>query len=285
MTRLLAVGAALAIAGLGPAQDPPAPVFRGGSDGVALNVGVFDGGRPVTTLTARDFDVLDNGVRQTLSSADLSLLPIDLRLVFDTSGSISDADLAQYLRTMRDVAATLEARDRCEIVTFTSRIAQAAARQHPPVAVTLRRAGPDGTAFFDAVILSMVTVPDPDRRQVVVVLSDGRDNASFFDEAAALDAAKRADAVVYTILPGDPFAGRELSVARLRALSLLTGGDLMFTNEHAVRSLILQAIREFRQSYVLRYQVSGVPVRGWHTLDVRVRGGHRVRARTGYFGG
>jgi hypothetical protein len=37
---------------------------------------------------------------------------------------------------------------------------------------------------------------------------------------------------------------------------------------------------------VVRYQVTGVPVAGWHKLDVRVPGGdfYRVRVKQGYFG-
>ena len=88
---------------------------------------------------------------QELSAADFNTLPIDLRLVFDTSGSISAADLDRYLQTMRQVVGVLEPRDRCEIITFSARIADAAAQQSPPVKIELTRAGPDGTAFLDAV--------------------------------------------------------------------------------------------------------------------------------------
>jgi hypothetical protein len=87
------------------------------------------------------------------------------------------------------------------------------------------------------------------------------------------------------VLPGDPTVGRNVSVARLQAVSLLTGGRLVRTPEHAVSAVVNNAIREFRQSYVLRYVLEGVPAAGWHKLDVRVRGGngYRVRARLGYF--
>jgi VWFA-related protein len=274
---LLACGAALA--------QTPAGVFHTATHAKNVNVAVFDGDRIVTNLGTTDFDVRDNGVRQTLTAADLNLLPIDLRLVFDTSGSISEEELARYLKTMQQVAATLEPRDRCEIITFTSRIADAAALQHPPIKINLTRAAPDGTAFFDAVIAAVVTVPTTERRQVTILLSDAQDNSSFFNEAAALDAARLSDGVVYTILPGNPLEGRELSVSRLTVLSLVTGGKLVITNEHAVDSVVIDAIREFRQSYVLRYNVTGVPINGWHDVEVKVRGGYRVRARAGYFGG
>ena len=263
-------------------QVPAVPTFRAGTDLVRVNVAVFDGDRVVTNLRIDDFEIRDNGVRQTIKSVDFNTLPIDLRLVFDTSGSISEEELVRYRRTMARVTADLKPDDRCDIITFNTRVADAASRQHPPIAINVQRVGADGTAFFDAVSLALVTVPTSDRRQITIVLSDAVDNASFFDEATLKDVARLTDTVVYAILPGDPQAGRAVSAARLNALSLMTGGRLMRTHESAVASEVLKMIEEFRQSYVVHYEVSGVKVGEWRKLDVRVRG-HRVRAKTGYF--
>lgn len=285
MTRLPAILVLLAGAGL--TLDAGPQTFRTSTHAVSLDVAVHDGDRVVASLGVDDFEVLDNGVPQVLSSADYNLLPIDLRLVFDTSGSISDDDLSYYLRAMRDVTATLEPRDRCEIITFNSRIADAAARQAPPVRIALQRGGPDGTAFFDAVSLALVTVPDVERRQVTIVLSDGRDNASLFDEATVLNLARRTDAVVHTVLPGDLSRAQTALTGRLHAIAMLTGGRLTDApHPRMVGRALIDALEEFRQSYVLRYTLRGVAVEGWHELTVRVRGArYRVRARTGYLGG
>jgi hypothetical protein len=154
------------------------------------------------------------------------------------------------------------------------------------VRIEIKRGGSDGTAFFDAVSLALVTIPTPDRRQITIVLSDAKDNASFFDEATMLEAARLTDAVVYTILPGDPRFGRAVSAARLQALSLLTGGRLVRAPERTVGVAINDAITEVRQSYAVRYTLTGAAIEGWHKLDVRVRGRHsyRIRTRAGYFG-
>jgi VWFA-related protein len=284
MNRMLATTALALIGALPLQQSKP---FRSGTDGVALDVAVFEGDRVVTSLSERDFEVWDNGVRQTIAAVDRHQLPIDLRLVFDTSGSISPDQFESYSRAMQRVAATLRPVDHCEILTFSGRIAEAAARQHPPVAITLNRDGPDGTAFFDAVSLAMITIPASDRRHITIVLSDALDNTSFFDEATLFAAARRTDAVVYTILP--PEAGPEIEplVGRLRALSLLTGGRLVRAQrDRQIGETIIEALDEFRQSYVVRYVLAGVASDGWHKLTVRVRGGDRrytVRAREGYF--
>jgi hypothetical protein len=227
---------------------------------------------------------VDNGVRQSVTAADFDRLPVDLRLVFDTSGSIPDEELERYLRTMQRVAAALDKNDRGEVITFTTKLAEAAKRQHPPLNIHLERSGPEGTAFFDAAIAAMMTVKMSDRRQLTVLLSDAIDNASFFDETALFEAARRTDAVVYTVLPSDSFTGRAISTSRLSYLSTLTGGKLVLTPARYVASRITDAIKEFRQSYLVRYTVTGVPVPGWHKVSVKVKGGYRVRTKTGYMG-
>lgn len=279
---LMAVVSAAAIVSL--QAQAPAPLFHAGTHGVVVPVAVFDGDRVVRNLTPQDFLVRDNGVPQVVTAADFNTLPIDLRLVFDTSGSISEQDLAHFLRTMRIVASLLESRDRCEIITFDTRVAAAASRQSPPVKIELARRGSQGTAFFDAVGLALTTVPTPERRQITIVLSDAKDNASFFDEGTLLEAARLTDAVVYTILPGDPKFSRAISVARLHAVSLLTGGRLVRAPQNEVAPVINDYITEFRESYVLRYTLTGSAIHGWHKQEIRVRGGnYRIRTQAGYF--
>jgi len=281
--------ATLEIAGTGGAAPGAAALpqtFRTSTDAVSLDVAVFDGDRVVPRLTANDFDVFDNGVRQTISTADRNTLPIDLRLVFDTSGSISPAALDRYQRAMNRVAESLRLADTAEILTFGRQIGLAATRQHPPVKIELTRVGQDGTAFFDAVSLAMITKRTLERRQITIVLSDAVDNASFFDETALYDAARRTDAVVYAVLPAEIPADAAPLTTRLRMLTLLTGGRLVqASRDGPMGQAIIDALEEFRQSYVLRYVISGVPIPGWHALTVRVRGAkYTIRAREGYFG-
>ena len=183
------------------APQGQAPVFRGRTDLVTVGVNVQRGGKPVAGLTADDFEVYDNGVRQTISDLSYSRMPIDLRLVFDTSGSIDDTELRTYIRAMRQIALSLQPQDRCDIVTFSGRIVEAAALQAPPIKIDARRVHPDATSFFDAVSLALVTPPVFGRRQLTVVMSDADDNASFFDEAALTEIARRTDAVVYAVRP------------------------------------------------------------------------------------
>jgi VWFA-related protein len=283
MTRLaIALAALVCVAAPQAAQQS----FRAATHAVGLDVAVFSGDRAVTSLGLDDFEVYDNDVRQKITSVDRNVLPINLRLVFDTSGSISAADLEKHRQAMTMLTAALGPEDRYEIVTFSGRIAEAASGQRAGGTIALQRGDQYGTSFFDAVSLAMITTPMLDRRQITIVLSDAHDNVSFFDEPTLLEAARRTDAVVYAIMPVEsPMAG--VLVPRLEALTVLTGGRVIQApRPDRIGRLMIAALEEFRQSYVLRYTLSGVPTPGWHKLTVRLRGNpsYTVRARQGYVG-
>src|SRR5262245_58358803 len=91
---LLAIVAAATMAG--PfAADPSAqsvPVFHSGIDLVVLTATVEGPhGRGITGLTADDFSVYEEGVRQTISYFGADDVPADLAVMLDTSGSMADS--------------------------------------------------------------------------------------------------------------------------------------------------------------------------------------------------
>jgi len=267
------------------AREQQLPTFRSVTHTVAVDVSVFDRQRAVLALTAKDFDVQDNGVRQTISGVVPNNLPLDVRLLFDTSGSISKDDLERYRRAMVRVAEALRPEDRVEILTFSGRIAEIVALQHPPISIEAPRQPRDGTSFFDAVSLAMITRPSLERRQVTIILTDALDNASFFDKDTLYDAARRSHAVVYCVLPaGLPENSRY--AARLELLARVTGGRLVHSGRDAeMGNTIIRTLNEFRQGYVLHYGLDGVPLAGWHKLTVQIPRARKytVRAREGYF--
>ena len=268
------------------AQEPQVPVFRSVSHTVAVDVSVFDRQQAVLSLGAKDFELKDNGVRQTISGAVPNNLPLDLRLLFDTSGSISKEDLERYRRAMVRVAGALRPEDRVEILTFGGRISEVVGLQHPPVSISLARQPKDGTAFFDAVSLAMITRRSLERRQVTIILTDARDNASFFDKDTLYESARRSHAVIYGVLPAGSAEDSSRFAARLEIIARVTGGRLVRSQRDAeMGNIIIRTLNEFRQGYVLSYVHEGVPQMGWHKLTVQVThpGRYTVRAREGYF--
>jgi hypothetical protein len=131
------------------------------------------------------------------------------------------------------------------------------------------------------------------RRHLVVAFTDGHDTTSVADGETLAFVAGRADTLLHLVLSGaygTDFA-QPPSVKSLRQAAEESGGELhppgRFNN---VLVAFRQVVEDFRQSYVLRYELSGVKRDGWHAIDVKLKNPenqrrYTVRARKGYFGG
>ena len=107
--------------------QPPArsgQTFRTGTDVVMVDVSVRDRGKAVTGLTAQDFVLTDNGVRQQIDSVEATAVPIDLTLVVDVSGNprtawttpVTPAALGETVRAeVAPIASLLRPTDRMRV--------------------------------------------------------------------------------------------------------------------------------------------------------------------------
>jgi hypothetical protein len=83
MTRApIAAGLVLLVMPLAAAQGP---TFSTKLEVVRLDVLATAGGKPLRGLTVNDFEVLDNGVRQTLDLASFEQIPLSVVLALDAS--------------------------------------------------------------------------------------------------------------------------------------------------------------------------------------------------------
>ena len=166
-------------------SSEPVETIRVDSNLVDLRVSVFNANRlnPLAALDQSNFQVLENGQPQTISFFAAAETPFDLVLLIDLSGSTRDKLKLVRASAKAFVDAT-RATDRVSVVTFTDR----------PLLVcplTLDRkllkdsiddiqkpAG--GTNFWDSLELVIQTLSSPknaSRRNAVVVMTDGVDNA------------------------------------------------------------------------------------------------------------
>ena len=138
------------------------------------------------------------------------------------------------------------------------------------------------TALVDGAYAGIMVGESDAGRALLIVFSDGVDTSSWLRADAVLDAAKRADVVVY----GVSVVSR-LKPEFLRDLTSLTGGRLFEIDKTAnLASTFLGILDEFRHRYLVSYTPKGVAKDGWHKLDVRVRNRRgAIKARPGYLAG
>ena len=111
----------------------------------------------------------------------------------------------------------------------------------------------------------------------MLTFSDGADTASILPPASVIDAARRAEVVVFGV------STSQLKASFLRDLADTTGGDTVeIRSTGELRSTLLRLLNEYRQRYLLAYSPS-VPSAGWHAITVTVsKKGATVKTRQGY---
>lgn len=272
-------------------QDPQV-VFRANADAVAVDVSVRRGNRPLLGLSAADFDVIDNGVAQEVADVSYGKAPIDLTVALDVSLSVSGRTLDDLRRALVQLMRDLQPADRLKLILFNARVARVVDFTTDvraiERAVQSATAG-GGTSLFDAISVALISASDPDRRQLVVVFTDGLDSSSTTDYDVLLDVAKRTHAMVTLLTPAandaETNGSRERHIA-LGRLAAETGGWTMSTSGADLSGDFKNVLDEFRSTYLLHFIPRGVERRGFHTLSISVkRPAVMVRARRGYFGG
>lgn len=279
----LIVGACIACS---VAMAPAQLVFRTTTNFVTVTVSVRQGGRPIPNLTIEDFSLTDAGFPQLLSEVSYERIPSDVAFVVDVSGSITLGLLETLRAAVAAVRDRLGPEDRVSLITFNHHI-QMPQPLVPAPAGRLEFGRPDGgTSLVDALTTALIVRPDPDRRRMVVVFSDGRDTTSFTEGASLVEVARRRDSAIFVVaLRNNATAMSRDRSGLFSRLARISGGQATFISSHdEVGGSFLRAFQDFRSSYVLRYTYAGPEVPGWHELGVKVlaRGSYDVRARQGY---
>jgi len=243
-------------------------------------------GRYIESLTERDFQVLEDGREQTISffSHD-TRIPVSIGVLIDSSGSHQDK-LEQGLQIVSEIAAMLSPGDEMFVITFNSRAvlrqkftSSAGEIQRALVGV---RAGGE-TAVYDAISLGLDELKAAkNRKQILVLLTDGFDTRSKIKAAEAEESLTKSDALVYAIGidddDNDPrtrrrpryhiyqyMLGRLTSAGSGRLIRLYTGRN------YDLRSLAEMMLGELHQEYTMGYYPTVGPERaGSRSIEVRV---------------
>jgi Ca-activated chloride channel homolog len=273
--------------------------FRAGIELVSLSVTVTDGAKYVTGLEEDDFDIFEDGTKQTISFFSHLQQPVALAILLDTSNSMEEK-----IGTAQEAAIgfvrRMKKNDAIEVIEFNSqvRIPQPFTNDVSLLERAIRATTVNGsTSLYNAIYVSLKQLKDERaksaeeiRRQAIIVLSDGDDTSSVIEYDDVLDLAKRSETAIYAIGLRQPETGRgKFKEAEfvLRQLSQETGGRVFFPTSVAELGKIYEQIsEELSSQYSIGY-TSKNPMRNgaWRKIEVRVnKPGLVARTRRGYYG-
>ena len=276
-----------------------AQTFRAGTDTVLLSVTVADSSQQfVGGLARENFLIFEDGAPQEVSVFARDPQPIALSLLIDSSISMrSKLDVAQAAAI--GFVKRLRPEDVAQIIAFNNEtdIRQPFTANHEQLETAIRGIRLTGsTSLYTATYVALTELKkvhaasaESIRRQAIVLLSDGEDTGSLLSSDEVIDAAKRANVVIYTIaLREKDSIGREIKVAdyALRTLTQVTGGRLYPVSDPDELGTIYQQIAdELANQYIIGYTSTNTRRDGaWRAISVRVdRQNTSVRTRSGYF--
>ena len=266
------------------------PAFRAATRVVVVHATVRNSrGELVTTLDRGAFTVYEDGKRQPISIFRRDDIPVSLGLLIDNSGSMGT------LRTKVEAAALALARasnpqdeifvlnfnDKTRIdVPFTSdvRVLEAGIRRVDSIG---------GTALRDALDMAQTYVSEHGTRdrKVLLVITDGIDNASVVTREQIAKQAEQRDTVVFAIgLFGDEERTKR-GRHELDQLAERTGGAAFYpASIDDIGPVALEIARQIRSQYTIAYAPANQALDGsYRKIRVTVTGsGLSVRTRAGY---
>jgi VWFA-related protein len=264
--------------------------FRVDTEEVQIDVFATSKGKPVEGLQSSDFEVFDNGVKQTVQYAKLQQeLPINTLLVFDMSWSVEGNVLTDLKEAAHTFLSCLRKEDQAGLITFNQAITLGSPLTHDfkSIEQALNRTQPMGnSSLYDASYAGLAVPKSSPNPVLIIIFSDGFDTDSWLTETEALESARNNDAVVYSIttLPPSRFSNSTKPNFYLDELTKATGGSLYFIeSSSALSDTFIKILEDFRRHYLVAYTPQGVSENGWHTLEVRLRNHNlKVKTRPGY---
>ena len=271
-------------------------------------------GRHVTDLRREEVTVLEDGRPQAIERFTTAHQPLRVALVLDSSSSMRDESrLEKAKKAAVEFVRILEPGDEATVVLFDDYVHLRPEFSSDPEkleAAIQEAVAHGGTALYDAVWKSARLLEGFDGRRVMVLLSDGRDEASNGLESGSLhsldearEQAWRSEVMIFTIGLGDdlelhfvrrfgPLGGAsnldtETSLAELlRDLAEATGGQAVRSSGGgALREAFAKIADDLRHQYSIAYRSSN-PTEdgGWRRIEIATtRKGLELSTRKGYY--
>jgi len=256
-------------------------------------------GRLVTRLEAADFEVYEDGRKQTItyfSGGEVAKdgPPIHLGVLLDVSESMGDdikftrTAAIKFLNTLTDAVDVT-------VVDFDTevRAARYGQNEFARLVERIRQQKTTGmTALYDAVGLYLDGAGGQEGRKVMLLYTDGGDTQSSLRFNELVDLLKASDATVYAIgaLEHQSGFGRDRARSILQTIASTTGGQAFFpTSVKDLEQMYDKVVAEIRAQYTIGYVSTNARSDGaWRKVEIKSTAKDsrdvNVRARKGYYG-
>jgi len=252
-------------------------------------------GTSVSGLTKDNFRIYEDGILQGIKYFSHDDIPVEVGLIVDNSGSMRPKR-REVIAAALTFARSSNPQDQMFVVNFNEKVSYGLPQETPftdqvaQLELALSRVSANGeTALYDAVAAGFEYLKKGNRdKKVLIVISDGADNASKHNKAQILSIAGHSDAILYTIGlfdEGDPDQRFDV----LKQLAKAAGGEAFLpASAKDVIPICERIAHDIRSQYTLAY----VPINrkqdgAYRVVYVRAgapgRGKVSVRTRAGYY--
>ncbi len=264
-----------------PIEPRPVTDIRVDKSLVLVPVSVLDSeNRPVTTLARNNFRVFDEKTERPVENFSSEDEPIAVGIVFDSSGSMGWK--LRYARAVKAFLNSANCGDQFLLIEFSGgpRLTVPLTTDTREIESRLFSTGSKGkTALLDAVSLGIKEIKKSKlRRKALLVISDGGDNHSRYNETEIRELIRESDVLIYAIGICEPLDLRDRTPGELAGPGLLkeiaqqTGGREFSVGYTSELSEIARAIgRALRNRYVLAFSPGAEPGDPrYHSVKVKI---------------
>lgn len=273
------------------------PVFTSDTRLVVCHTTVVDkSGKLVTNLKEDAFTVFENDVKQNILLFKREDIPVSIGLIIDNSGSMrtkrasveaaalalvkaSNPDDEVFIVNFNDDA-YIDNPNNKDFLTDIDEMKEALTR------IDSR----GGTAMRQAIDESIEHLKKAHKeKKVLVVVTDGVDNASTISLEDLVRGARQSDVLIYSIglLTDEEKRSAASAKRQLNALAEATGGLTYYPKELSeVDPIAHQVARDIRSQYTIGYKPSNDALDGTYRrikVVVKAPGNPAPRTRTGYY--
>jgi Ca-activated chloride channel homolog len=265
-----------------------------------INVTVTDPyNRLVTGLDPDNFRVYEDNIEQEVVTFSSEDVPISIGVIFDFSGSMANK-IGKAREAALQFFKTANPQDEFFLVSFNERaeLTSAFTNSIEDLQSRMMLTSPKGrTALLDAIYLGLSQMRGAHNgKRALLILSDGGDNHSRYNESDIKRLVKEADTQLYAIGIFDPLGYRNRTPEELNGPSLLgevtelTGGRVFAVeNLNELPDIASKIGMELRNQYVLGYRPSNKAHDArWRKIKIKLRAPKglpplNVYSKTGYY--